>query len=63
MRNYGTACRVMVTGGAGFLGSHRCEHLLGRGDDVTFPLYMEADEICNLACPACPACPVHCQQV
>ena len=76
--------RVMVTGGAGFLGSHLCERLLadghdvlcvdnyftGRKDniahlldnprfeamrhDVTFPLYVEVDEIFNLACPASP---------
>lgn len=76
--------RVMVTGGAGFLGSHLCErlvadgcdvlcvdnfftgtktniaHLLGSSNfelmrhDVTFPLYVEVDEIYNLACPASP---------
>ncbi len=84
MRNYGTTRRVMVTGGSGFLGSHLCERLLDRGDDVlcvdnfytgtkdnvahllnhprfelmrhdvTFPLYVEVDEIYNLACPASP---------
>ncbi len=76
--------RVLVTGGAGFLGSHLCErlleancdvicvdnfytgtkdniaHLVGRlrfevlRHDVTFPLYVEVDEIYNLACPASP---------
>ncbi|MGB0681099.1 MAG: UDP-glucuronic acid decarboxylase family protein [Magnetovibrionaceae bacterium] len=75
---------VMVTGGAGFLGSHLCERLLDGGHDVicvdnfytgtkdnirhlldnprfellrhdvTFPLYVEVDEIYNLACPASP---------
>jgi UDP-glucuronate decarboxylase len=76
--------QVMVTGGAGFLGSHLCERLLADGNevlcvdnfftgtranvasllgnprfelmrhDVTFPLYVEADRIFNLACPASP---------
>ena len=79
-----TRKRVMVTGGAGFLGSHLCERLLADGHDVlcvdnyftgrkdnivhllthphfevmrhdiTFPLYVEVDEIFNLACPASP---------
>ncbi|MDD5758573.1 MAG: SDR family oxidoreductase [Desulfobulbaceae bacterium] len=76
--------RVMVTGGAGFLGSHLCERLLADGcdvlcvdnfftgpkdnivhllsnphfemlrHDITFPLYVEVEEIYNLACPASP---------
>jgi UDP-glucuronate decarboxylase len=78
------AKRVLVTGGAGFLGSHLCEHLVRAGHDVlcvdnfftgtkrnvesllgdprfelmrhdiTFPLYVEVDQIYNLACPASP---------
>lgn len=76
--------RVLITGGAGFLGSHLCERLIGDGmdvlcvdnyftgrrtnveslldhprfeimrHDVTFPLYVEVDQIYNLACPASP---------
>lgn len=76
--------RILVTGGAGFIGSHLCEKLLNKSNeiicvdnfftgskqniihlldnpyfeiirhDITFPLYVEVDEIYNLACPASP---------
>jgi len=84
MKNYGISKRILVTGGAGFIGSHLCEKLLDHGDevicvdnfytgrraniahlisnplfevlrhDICFPLYVEVDEIYNLACPASP---------
>ncbi|MCA1539918.1 SDR family oxidoreductase [Bradyrhizobium sp. NBAIM32] len=80
----GRAKQILVTGGAGFLGSHLCERLVNAGHevlcvdnfytgskrnltalldssrfelirhDITFPLYLEVDEIYNLACPASP---------
>ncbi len=84
INNWRLELRVLVTGGAGFLGSHLCEKLVSDGHDVlcldnlftgskkniehllshpnfeflrhdvTFPLYVEVDQIYNLACPASP---------
>lgn len=86
MRNnvFGSRRRILVTGGAGFIGSHLCARLIDAGHevlcidnlytgarrniealldnsqfefvrhDITFPLYIEVDEIYNLACPASP---------
>ena len=84
MRKYDETKKILITGGAGFLGSHLCDRLIADGHevicvdnfftggrkniahllphpnfellrhDVTFPLFVEVDEIYNLACPASP---------
>jgi UDP-glucuronate decarboxylase len=83
-RHYSETKRILVTGGAGFVGSHLCDRLIGAGHevlcvdnfytgsrrnlahllgnprfevlrhDITFPLFVEVDQIYNLACPASP---------